>query len=483
MEKVDFGTFLPSGLEKRWLYLYLLVCILSIFGWIATDQFFFFLVPIALLGLTIAVFDFQILFYALFFFIPLSIEVELPGGLATDLPTEPLMWLLLVCLFTWGLRHWHQANMAFLRHPITILLAMHIAWIMLCTLASEQFVFSLKFLLAKFWYLAALFILPLKILHSPAQIRKMIWAVSIPLLFTIIFVSIKHAQYGFSFEMSNEVMDPFYRNHVIYACFPAIFIPYLWFVIPYYKENKTARTFFILSIIAALFAINFAYTRAAYIALLAAAGMYYIIKWRLTKTVIILSLIGFTALIGFITRGDNYFLFAPDFSRTITHKKFENLLEATTKLEDISTMERVYRWVAAAQMVKNKPYLGYGPGNFYSFYQRYTVTAFKTYVSDNPEKSGIHNYYLMTLVEQGVIGLILFLALCFGTLMIAERTWHSLPDGNQRYMIMAATLSFTMLLLLMLMNDLIETDKLGSFFFVNMAIIISTYIHRAKHLV
>jgi O-antigen ligase len=105
--------------------------------------------------------------------------------------------------------------------------------------------------------------------------------------------------------------------------------------------------------------------------------------------------------------------YAPDFDRTVTHYEFDNLIEATAKGEDISTMERVYRWVAGLHMISEKPVFGFGPGNFYNFYHSYTVTSFETYVSDNPEKSGIHSYYLMTVVEQGFPGLLFFLALSF----------------------------------------------------------------------
>jgi O-antigen ligase len=450
-----------------------LVSLLCGFLAVATQETSLLALPAVILVLGVAILDYKLLFYTLFFCIPISIEKEIPGGLSTDVPTEPLMWLLTACVGVWLLFHWPRANMAYLMHPITLLLLMHLAWIGITTLTSEQFMYSFKFLLAKLWYIMALFVLPIQVLKSSEQVRNLVWAVAIPMLATIIYVSTRHAAHGFSFEMSNEVMDPFYRNHVIYACLPAIFIPFLWLSIPYYKDSPAARNFLIFCIFAALFAINFAYTRAAYVALFAAACMAFIVRRRLTKTILWVASIAFLSFAGWVTSRDNYLLFAPDFSRTITHKKFENLLEATTKLEDISTMERVYRWVAASRMVEKEPWLGYGPSNFYSFYNRFTVRAFTTYVSDNPEKSGIHNYYLMVLVEQGVFGFLLFIALCFYTLTAGEQLWHQMPPGHERRMVMAALQSHLMLMMLMLMNDLVETDKLGSFFFLNLAIIVA----------
>jgi O-antigen ligase len=447
---------------------------------VAMQQMSILILPAAVLVAVIAVLDFKILFYVLYFCIPISIEIELPGGLSTDLPTEPLMWLLTVCMGLWYLLHWNKMNSVYLRHPITLLLGLHLAWIGLTTIGSEQFMFSFKFFLAKIWYLVALFVLPVMVIKSSREVRNIVWAVTGPLIGTIFYVSARHAAHGFSFEMSNEVMDPFYRNHVIYACVPAIFIPYLWHTMLSYKDKPTVRYFLIFCILASLFAINFAYTRAAYVVLAGAACMYWVIKWRLTRSVLVLFTVCIGLFVAWVTSKDHYLLFAPDFSRTITHKKFENLLEATTKLEDISTMERVYRWVAAAQMVERKPWLGYGPANFYSYYTRYTVTSFQTYVSDNPEKSGIHNYYLMTLVEQGVLGLLIFVALCYLALIYGERAWHSLPPGLERSYIMAATQSHLMLMLLMLMNDLVETDKLGAFFYLNLAVLVALQMRFAS---
>ena len=177
------------------------------------------------------------------------------------------------------------------------------------------------------------------------------------------------------------------------------------------------------------------------------------------------------ALASFLIYENKYLDFAPDYQKTITHYKFDNLLEATVKLEDISTMERVYRWVAGAHMLAEHPYMGFGPGNFYFFYKKYTVSSFRTYVSDNPEKSGMHNYYMMTLVEQGFIGLFLFLLMPICALIFGERCWHTMSPGFSRDLLMAAIMMLVIILAINFMNDMLETAKQGPFFFWALAII------------
>ena len=151
--------------------------------------------------------------------------------------------------------------------------------------------------------------------------------------------------------------------------------------------------------------------------------------------------------------------------------EFEDLLTATVKLQDISTMERVYRWVAGSYMIGERPWTGFGPNNFYPNYQVRTVRSFRTYVSDNPERSGIHNYYLMTAVEQGVPGLLIYLLLIFSVLIIGERIYHQTTDDKRKRMVLTALSSLVVIHVMQTMNDLLETDKVGSFFFISIALL------------
>jgi O-antigen ligase len=178
-------------------------------------------------------------------------------------------------------------------------------------------------------------------------------------------------------------------------------------------------------------------------------------------------------LIGFLQTRNKYLDFAPNYEHAVSHTRFENLVEATYKLEDVSTMERVYRWVAGSFMVKKHLYFGFGPGTFYTFYKQFAVTRFRTYVSDNPEKSGIHCYYLMTTVDNGVLGGILFLGLCFLGLLKGEDIYHQTADIAHKRMVMTVILSFVIILMLIIINDLIESDKIGPFFFMNLAVMVN----------
>lgn len=440
---------------------------------LATETYLLLALPAAFLVIYVALVDFKILFYLLLGSLPLSTELYFDNGMGTDFPSEPLIIGLMGVYLLYAFRHSDRIDGRFLRHPISLLLLLHLGWIMVTTVTSSYLLISVKFVLAKIWYIITFYLLAGHLLRTKADLRKMFIWVLLPLLFTVIVTLIRHSAYGFSFEDVYRVLHPFYRNHVNYACLMALFFPFVWYAVEWYKDRPLIRNLLILAIPFLLVAIYLSYTRAAYVAILLAAGVYVVIRLRWMKYMLGVAL-GLAFLgVAHLSHKNNYLDYAPDYERAITHKEFDDLLSATYKLEDISTMERVYRWVAASFMVIDKPEMGFGPGNFYHFYHGYTVSRFQTYVSDNPEKSSAHNYYLTVALEQGIPGLIIFLMLCFYTLLRAETVYHRTPDRTDRTYLLAASLSFVIILSVLLINDLIETDKVGAFFFLMLAIIVN----------
>jgi len=447
--------------------------LLGIVSGIALDAYFLFGLPVLYLGIFLAIVDFRKIFYLLLATIPLSTELNLPGGFGTDFPSELLVIGLMGIYLLYFIRNGQKLGSHFFKHPITLLLLLHVAWIGITALHAGDKIIALKFLLAKIWYVITYYFLAGLLLKTEKDIQTFFKWVFIPLFMTVFIVMIRHALTGFSFEEINFVLNPFYRNHVNYAAILVVFFPFLWYASSWATRYSRKWWALVGAILFFLAAIYFSYTRAAYVSLVLAIGAYFVIRFRLMKVVIGGTLIVAILGVNFVSHQNKYLDFSPDFNKTIAHKKFDNLIDATAKGEDISTMERVYRWVAGVQMVAKKPLLGFGPGNFYPYYSQYTVNSFTTYVSDNPEHSGIHCYYLMTAVEQGLIGLFLFLLLCFAVLLKGEQLYHLAITAAHRRLVLMVTLSLVIIDALLLINDMVETDKVGSFFFMGMAILVN----------
>ncbi len=449
------------------------VVALSVVAGVATEFFWLAGIPFCLLLAYLTVVDFRKVFYLLLCFLPLSVETFLPGGLATDLPSEPLMLGLSAVFGLYVCRHFREMGSGFLRHPVTLLLLLHVAWIFVTALTSQNGLVSFKFLAAKSWYLVVFYFLAGYLLRRPDHLRHFFWWIYIPLTLLILQTIVRHAAYGFTFSDIGWCVTPFFRNHVNYASMVTLFFPFLLLALSWYRRGSGIWLLLAASLPLYIVAIQLSFTRAAYVGLVAAFGVWFIIRLRLMRWALLGGMVAGAIWMVSVLREDRYLEYAPNFERTITHKDFDNLLEATYKGEDISTMERVYRWVAGYGMNQARPWLGFGPGNFYNFYKNYTVTSFRTYVSDNPEQSGIHNYFLMTLVEQGFPGLIIFTALILLVLIRSEQVYHRLRDPAYRRIALAAIMSIVVIDLLLLINDMVETDKVGPFFFMNMALLVN----------
>lgn len=417
--------------------------------------------------------SFRLPFWLLLLSIPFSAEVSLPGGLGTDLPSEPLMWLILGLGTVFVVRHGPYLSGRALRHPVTLLLLLHICWIAFAAFVSADSIISIKYLLAKLWYVASFFLMGLYCLKSERDFRKFFWLIFSGLSLTIILILVRQAMMGFAFDGINSVMGPFYRNKVMYSALIVLFLPFVWFARKWYPPGSGFRWLLNAGLALFLVGIYFSYTRAAMGGVLIAAASTLIIRWKLTRLVLSVTLVAAVGLTVYLASNLKYLDYAPNYERTVYHEKFDNLITATYKLEDISTMERAYRWVAGAYMLADRPFTGFGPGTFYFFYKSYTVLSFQTYVSDNPERSGVHNYYLMIATEQGMPGLLIYLAFIFLVLLIGEQAWHRLRPGWRRDMLMAALLSLIVMHALQVMNDLVETVKAGSLFFLCTAVVVN----------
>jgi O-antigen ligase len=58
-------------------------------------------------------------------------------------------------------------------------------------------------------------------------------------------------------------------------------------------------------------------------------------------------------------------------------------------------------------------------------------------VSENVERSSVHNYFLLVLTEQGIIGLIIFILLTLAIISNGERIYHQTVARNERKYVMA----------------------------------------------
>ncbi len=412
-------------------------------------------------------------FLLLLIALPLSFEYNFSSGLGTDFPDEMLM------LFVAGLfiAYWIYSPRAIpvttLRHPLLFLLMAVLVWMTITVVFSTNPTISLKFLLAKCWYIGAFLLAPLIIFKERKFIRTAAIAIAGTMFLVTIIVLVRHYEYGFKFATINDATVPFFRNHVNYSAMLVCMIPVL-FAFFAGTRSKEKRKLVAGIILISLLALFFSYARGAWAALLIGGLAWWMIKKKLLFYGYVVAIVITIAAFFWIKSNDRYLQYAGDYKTTIFHKDFSEHLVATYQLKDVSTAERFYRWIAGVRMIKDNWLTGYGPNTFYSNYKGYAVPAFKTWVSDNDDHSTVHNYFLLTTIEQGLPGSILLLLVFGAMLYYAQYLYHRVKDPFYKATAITAGVITTMIIVLNFLSDLIETDKIGSIFFLCIAILITT---------
>jgi len=452
-------------------YFFGITLLIGIIAGALTDSIYWYALPLITLGLYVGINSIHTIYYALCFFIPLSVEMNLPGGFGIDFPDELFMVGLMLLTIALLLNNSSNYPQAMHLNPVTSILFIQFIWIVVATLFSSNIIVSLKFTLSKMWYLLTFVVLSAMIIRTIKDVKIIFWLITLPLFFTCLYTLARHARSGFSFAEVNHTMAPFFRNHVSYAAMLSEWIPFVLLGFFWYKRYSIGRQLLIIILPVMVIGVFFSYTRSAWLALLASLGIQIVIRYKLTKLLSISAIAGALILLFIISRDYYYINYAPNFESTIYHDDLGSHLSSTYKMEDISSAERIYRWVAGIRMSSAEPIHGFGPGNFYNFYKSYTVSAFQTYVSANPERSTAHNYFILMLVEQGIIGLILYTLLTISIFAYGEFLFHRLKEREYRMWLMAIMMSMAAILVNNTLSDLLETDKVGSIYYINIAMI------------
>jgi O-antigen ligase len=307
---------------------------------------------------------------------------------------------------------------------------------------------------------------------TPAAIRRIWQFYLLALAGVLLLVLGRHLLTGFSFALVNKVVSPFFLNHVVYAVVSGLSLPLAMYLAWHHRRRRLLPVWLLVAAII-LLAILFSYTRATWLAL-PATGLYVLLlrkKWL--KPALLLVFLAVAAAFLYLQHQNRYLAFAPDYEKTIFHKgDLEKHLQATYTLEDVSGMERLYRWIAALRMGADKHLTGTGPSTFYPVYKKYTVKSFRTYVSDNPEQSTAHNTFLLQLAEQGLPGFLILVIFMTYVLLWPQRLYHQNQTPEHRALVLATGASLFIIIFHLLLNELLGLDKIGSFFFIGLAVLL-----------
>lgn len=465
-------AFIPEKWAQR---INLAILFLSVALVVYTSNYLLLALPLGFLFLQVLFINWKAAYWILLFCIPLSIDIQLMGGsLGTSLPDEPIMWLfLLIFPIIWARNPNMFSKEHWWRNPLVFIVVLQYLWLIVTVIYSHDLLVSVKFLVAKTWFLTAFFFIPFFIFKEKKDFKTAFLVILIPLVATMIIIFARHASEGFHFRKIEKAIGILYYNHVDYSTVLSMFLPLLFIAFSLTKGRSfITRGTIIILIFVFLLTIYLTYARAAIVAVIFAVVLGIAIRIRLANLIMPVFYGVIALLLVYMVDNNKYINFRPNYERTYMHDSFTDHVIATFRGEDMSSMERLYRWIAAMRMSTDEPLKGYGPNTFYYHYKPYTVSAFKTYVSRNTEQSTTHNYFLYMLTEQGWPAMILYAILIMVVIAQAQKIYHRFTDRYYKKVTLGVVMMFGAGFINNFFSELLETHKVGSLFYLSIVLLV-----------
>jgi len=468
---------------KNWWVYALVILFIAINGLLIYKEFFLFSIfPIALLLVVAAFFSMDKLLLLLVFLVPLSIPLsELIPDLPIDmfLPTEPLLAGMLF-LFLIKLFFDKSLPIGIVKHPVAIAIYFYLTWMFITTISSTMPLVSIKFFVAKLWFIAAFFFLATQLFKEQKNFRRYIIFYAAALTIVVIYATIRHLKYGiFDEKIAHWSANPFYKDHTSYGAMLAFFIPPLIGFTFFKSYAPRARFFFAIILVFLIIGIIFSYSRAALVSLIGAFGIWVLIKLRIKFWVIVTGITLVTFV--FFLIGNSLLYELKSNKQDASTDLLENVKSISNVSTDASNLERLNRWNCAIKMFLEKPILGWGPGTYMFHYAPFQLSYEKTIISTNEGDMGnAHSEYLGPLSEQGFLGTLFLLIILIFTTITGVRAIRNTPSKELQMLGLASIVGLYTYYFHGILNNFLDTDKASAPFWGFTAILVAIDVFYRK---
>jgi len=317
---------------------------------------------------------------------------------------------------------------------------------------------SLKYLLARLWFVTTMFFMVTRLFEDTRNVHRFLWAYICGLSIVVIYTLIRHAQLGFEHDPAHWVMTPFFKDHTSYGAILAFFLPFSLSAIsfPGYSLTRKGVAFVLFALMSV--GLFFSYTRAAWLSLIGALGVFLVLRLRIPAWVLGLILVVGLAVVWFERE---QITIALERNREESSDDIGEHVKSISNISsDASNLERINRWNSALRMWKERPFFGWGPGTYMFQYAPFQAAEDRTIISTNFGIQGnAHSEYLGPLSEQGVLGMLLMLGVVVTTVVIVLKLYPRMPVGADRRLLMATFVGLVTYYLHGGLNNFLDVDK------------------------
>lgn len=434
-------------------------------------------VPIALIIVYFAIFSLDKLILFVVFCTPLSInlgsihDVFLEQvGITAAMPTEPIMFGILLLFIL--LMVYDGIDKNIVNHPVTLVILFGLFWMLVTTVTSTMHIVSIKYFVSRCWGVVTFYFLGLYLFSKRKYIYTFAWLYIIPFTIVILYTTIRHARFNFTEKAAHFVVEPFYNDHTAYGALLAMFIPVLAGLFLNRTRSKFSRTMAFVLFLVFIIAIGLSYSRAAWVSIIVASCVFLLLLLRIKLKTIFFG-ICLTLVAIYCFRGPILMKLERNSSQVSQNLNTE-IQSISNISSDASNRERLNRWSCAYRMFLDKPYFGFGPGTYMFKYAPYQLSYQKTIISTNLGNMGnAHSEYLGPLAEQGILGMLSFLAIVVAVFILAFTLYYKLEDMESKIIVVSIFLGLVTYFVHGMMNNFLDTDKASVPFWGFVAILVS----------
>ena len=427
-------------------------------------------------------FRIDLLIYLMAFATPFSIiftDTKINVGLS--IPAEIIM-LLLTLLFFIRLLYDVRLERKIVLHPISLVIYLYLAWMLITSITSEIPLVSFKFLASKIWFITACYFCVIQLIRN--DFRKIIiffncYAVALGMV--ILITTIKFALMGFPKRGMHWIMYPFYNDHTAYGAAIAFFIPLVIALFTVDGKTTWKKFYYIVLIAVLLMGLYFSYCRAAWLSIIAAFTVLAVIKLRIKFSWLV---IGLALLCSTLYYFSDDILYKMGRNTQDSSRDFSEHIKSISNITtDASNVERLNRWVSAFGMIRDRPVLGWGPGTYQFVYAGYQKNKYKTIITTNFGDGGnAHSEFIGPCAEMGFPGVIIVIILMITVFIVGIKAYIRAKDKVPKTLALFAVIALISYYIHGIMNNFLDTDKLSLPFWSAMAVIVVVDVMRDKPL-
>ena len=445
----------------------------------AHDRNWLFLLPLAAFATYLFIVKLETGLLTIALLTPFAIDFALLPQMELSMPVEPMM-ILFTVIFLFRVLIDHTYDTRILRHPVSIAVIISLAWMFVSSCTSQLPWVSFKYLMARLWFVIPFFFAATQIFRNPVRVKQFFWCYAAGLAVVILISTAKTVGNFSDLQTLHRVMRPFYNDHTAYGCVTALFVPTAF----YFMTEKQSNAWWKKPLVVALFlllvtGLMFSYSRAAWISVMAAVGVYVAVRMGIkVKWMMLLFALGVGA----------FFYYQSDVLYKLGKNKQDSSYDLADQVKsisnistDASNLERLNRWASAIRMFKEHPVMGCGPGTYQFLYASYQRSYQRSVIStDFGNRGNAHSEYIGPLTEQGIPGALLVVCVFMATFATGIRVYRTAKDPTVARMSLAFTLSLLTYYVHGVFNNFLDTDKLSVPFWGFTAVIVALDLYSDK---